>query len=129
MPTPPRAWSDFQIETIVGNLLRIGVMVAAVVVLLGAAIYLTRHGTASRDYRVFAGEPAELRGLGGIVRATVGGSGRAIIQLGLLILIATPVARVVFSLAAFGLERDWMYVGVTMIVLAVLLFSLAGGIG
>jgi uncharacterized membrane protein len=51
------------------------------------------------------------------------------IQLGLLLLIATPVARVAFSVVAFVLERDRMYVGITLLVLAVLLFSLLGGHG
>ena len=53
-------------------------------------------------------------------------SARAIIQLGLLLLIATPVARVLFSAIAFALERDSMYVVITLIVLAILLYSLLG---
>jgi uncharacterized membrane protein len=47
-----------------------------------------------------------------------------VIQLGILVLIATPVARVLFSMLGFGLEKDWMYVGVTAIVLVLLLYSL-----
>jgi uncharacterized membrane protein len=47
-------------------------------------------------------------------------------QLGLLLLIATPIARVMFSAVAFAMERDRMYVGFTLIVLAVLLYSLFG---
>ena len=62
-----------------------------------------------------------------IVRNAMDLSGRGIIQLGLLFLIATPVARVVFSIWGFAEERDRMYVVFTVIVLAVLLFSLAGG--
>ena len=48
------------------------------------------------------------------------------IQLGLLALLGTPVARVAFSVVAFALQRDWLYVGVTLWVLAVLLWSVAG---
>jgi uncharacterized membrane protein len=47
-----------------------------------------------------------------------------VIQLGILVLIATPVARVLFSMLGFALERDWMYVVITAIVLALLLYSL-----
>jgi uncharacterized membrane protein len=79
------------------------------------------------DYRVFRGEPSELRSARGIVAAAVAGGGRATIQLGLLLLIATPVARVIFSVAGFALERDRPYVLMTLLVLAILLFSLAGG--
>ena len=49
---------------------------------------------------------------------------RGMIQLGLLLLIATPVARVVFAVIGFYLERDRMYTIVSLIVLAVLVFSL-----
>ena len=53
--------------------------------------------------------------------------GRGLIQFGLLLLIATPVARVAFSVAAFAIQRDRLYVVVTLIVLAILTYSLAGG--
>jgi uncharacterized membrane protein len=68
--------------------------------------------------------PAELSSLDGIFHGAVGGQALAVIQLGILVLIATPVARVLFSMLGFALERDWMYVGVTAIVLVLLLYSL-----
>ena len=57
--------------------------------------------------------------------AALSRDGGGIIQLGILLLIATPVARVVFSVFAFSIQRDWLYTLVTLIVLAVLVFSLA----
>jgi uncharacterized membrane protein len=56
------------------------------------------------------------------------GRSAALIQLGLLVLIAVPIARVAVSILAFALQRDWLYVGVTVVVLIILLFSLLGGI-
>ncbi|MGO9690281.1 MAG: DUF1634 domain-containing protein, partial [Syntrophobacteraceae bacterium] len=53
-------------------------------------------------------------------------SSRGMIQFGLLVLIATPVMRVFFTVVSFTIQRDRVYVGVTLIVLAVLLFSLSG---
>jgi uncharacterized membrane protein len=47
-------------------------------------------------------------------------------QLGLLLLIATPIARVAFSAVAFAIEGDKMYVLFTLIVFGVLLYSLFG---
>jgi uncharacterized membrane protein len=79
------------------------------------------------NYRVFQGEPAELRTISGIFREAVHFSGRGLIQLGLLLLIATPVARVLFSVFAFIYEKDWTYVLVTLMVLALLSYSLFGG--
>jgi uncharacterized membrane protein len=121
-----KRWSDERLEAMIGNLLRAGLMLASVVVLAGAALYLARHGGAHPSYHIFRGEPAELRGLGGILAAAGSLHGRALIQLGLLLLLATPVARVAFSLVAFALQRDRLYVGVTATVLAVLLYSLVG---
>ena len=127
MNQPSVAWTDQRVETIVANLLRAGVLLAAAVVALGGIIFLVRHGRAMPQYARFVGEPFELRTVSGIIRGTASFHGRNIIQLGLLLLIATPVARVAFSVVAFALERDRLYVVITLIVLAVLLFSLAGG--
>jgi uncharacterized membrane protein len=121
-----RAWTDKRIENILGNLLRAGVVFSAVIVFCGAVVYFARHGRAPADYRVFQGEPSDLRSVPGIVREVADLSGRGIIQLGLLFLIATPVARVIFSIWGFAAERDRMYVVFTVIVLAILIFSLVG---
>jgi uncharacterized membrane protein len=87
---------------------------------------LLRHGSSAPNYAVFRGEPVDLRTVSGIVRDAFSLRTRGIIQLGLVLLIATPVARVAFSVLAFALERDWLYVVVTLIVLGVLIYSLAG---
>ncbi len=120
-------WTDYRIEVVVGNLLRAGVMLAAAVVIVGGAIYLARHGRARPQYRVFHSEPSALRAVPEIAEGASSLQGRNIIQLGLLLLIATPVFRVAFSVVGFALEHDYLYVGVTLMVLTVLLFSLAGG--
>jgi uncharacterized membrane protein len=122
-------WSDEQVESIIGSLLRTGVLLAGAVVLAGAAVYLVRHGSEHADVRVFHGEPSNLTTVGGIWAQSLNGRGRGLIQLGLLLLIATPIARVAFSLIAFARQRDWLYVGVTAIVLGVLLYSLVGRAG
>jgi uncharacterized membrane protein len=122
-------WTDLYVEELIGNLLQTGVIVASAVVLLGGTIYLTRHGLSAPQYHVFVGEPTDLRTLSGIVRDALTLRGRGIIQLGLLLLIATPIVRVTFSIAAFAVQRDWLYVKVTLIVLAILLYSLTSGHG
>jgi uncharacterized membrane protein len=119
-------WSDQNVEDLVGNLLRAGVILSAAVVFTGAVVYLSRHGTEAANYRVFRGEPGELRTIPGVLREASSCQGRGIIQLGLLLLIATPVARVALSIVGFAAERDWMYVGFASIVLLILLYSLFG---
>jgi len=103
------------------------VLLAAAVVLIGAGVYLRKYGGTTPDYRMFRGEPEDLRSISGIVSAALALRGRGLIQLGLLLLIATPVARVVFSAVAFACQRDYTYVTITLIVLALLLYSLTGG--
>ncbi len=119
-------WSSKRTELVIGTLLRTGVLIAAGIVVVGGILYLVRHGTAPPDYGVFHGEPTDLRTISGIIRDALSFHGRGVIQLGLLVLLATPVARVTFSVLAFALERDMLYIAVTVIVLAVLIFSLAG---
>ena len=116
-------------DQIMAVLLRSGVLLAASLVFIGGIVYLSRHDLPATDYRVFQGEPQELRTVGGILREAGKFHARGLIQLGLLVLIATPVARVLFSVFAFLYERDWTYVAITMIVLALLCYSLFGGGG
>jgi uncharacterized membrane protein len=121
----PPAWGDEQIDRVLGNLLRLGVLVSAVVVLAGGLLLLAREGRqANPDLHEFQEEPS---GPGVIVRQAVALDSRGLIMLGLLLLIATPVARVVFSVFAFALQRDYLYVLFTVIVLIVLLYSLFSG--
>ncbi|HEU4762677.1 MAG TPA: DUF1634 domain-containing protein [Gemmatimonadales bacterium] len=122
-------WSDDRVEQVVGNLLRIGVLVAAAVGVAGGVAVLVQHGGRAASYGTFTGETAEFTSIGGIVRGVLALDSRAVVQLGLVLLIATPIARVVFSLVAFLLQRDRLYVVITSVVLAVLVFSLVFGGG
>lgn len=131
LPTPREAgsrWTDEQVDQILGNLLRVGVFVATIVAVIGGVLFLARHGLEPARGRVFQGEPPELRSVSAILRGALALRPDAVVQLGLLLLIATPVARVAMSLVAFILQRDRVYVVVTSIVLALLIFSLTGGI-
>lgn len=120
-------WTEHQIEQLVGNLLRYGVLLATTVVLVGGILYLIRHGGEAPHYQFFRDEPSAFRTPEGVATAALAGRRRGIIQLGLLLLIATPVARVALSLLAFVRQRDFTYIIVTAIVLAGLLYSLIPG--
>ncbi|MGC2330617.1 MAG: DUF1634 domain-containing protein [Candidatus Acidiferrales bacterium] len=117
-------WNDERVENIIGNLLRAGVILAAAVVLAGGVLYVVKYSGQQPQYGAFRGEPSDLRNVSQIVDDAILLHSRGLIQLGLLLLIATPVARVAFSVIAFAAERDWLYVVVTLIVLGVLLYSL-----
>ena len=119
-------WYDQRIENIIAQLLRAGVLTAALVVIGGAIPYLAFHPRARVQYHVFTSQPEQLRTVHGTVQMAFSGQPRGIIQLGLLLLIATPILRVVFSVFAFAVEGDRLYVTFTLIVLAVLLYSFFG---
>jgi uncharacterized membrane protein len=120
----PTEDKEARVEALLGNVLRAGVIGAAAVALIGGAVFLIHHGREIPDYHVFRGEPDELRSPAGIIAGALTGSGRGIIQTGLLLLIATPVLRVAFSAAAFAWQRDYLYVVLTLFVLGLLLWSL-----
>jgi uncharacterized membrane protein len=121
-----RKVDDKSVEIFLGKLLRWGVLLAALVVFVGGVWFLAESHDVAQNYRTFRGEPAELRSVPEIVRQAIELRPLGVIQFGLLLLIATPVARVLFSVLGFGLERDWMYVVITLLVLALLVYTLAG---
>ncbi|WP_375510808.1 DUF1634 domain-containing protein [uncultured Nostoc sp.] len=118
--------SEQQLEYLLSNLMKYGVLIASAIVLLGGILYLIHHGAEPAGYHFFRGEPSEFRSPVGVVKAALSGSDRAIIQLGLLLLIATPIVRVFISLLAFLLQREFIYVIVTLLVMTSLIYSLVG---
>ena len=121
-------WDDARVDTLMGRLLQIGVLLASAVVLIGAVIYLFQHAHGRVSYGSFRSEPATLRQPAALLRSIAHADPEAIIQLGLLLLIATPVARVAFAVVAFTIQRDRLYIGVSLLVLAVLLLGLIRGV-
>jgi uncharacterized membrane protein len=131
MAEPDKMPDDAKMDQTLGNLLRAGVLLAAVVTAVGGAIYLAkRWNEGAPDLHQFAyadkAPPADLSSVAGVMAYAFNGHGAGLIQLGVLLLIATPVARVGFSVYAFVRQRDVLYAVVTVIVLALLLFSLFG---
>ena len=130
-PQPPQhphvGPSDHAVEQLVGRILQIGVAISAIVTGIGGLMLLFHHGREIPSYSTFRGEPEAIRTLSGIVHGAAGLDARSIIQLGLVLLIATPILRVAFTWVAFALQRDRMYVLITSIVLAVLLYGLIYG--
>ena len=120
----PTATQDQKLEMAIGMMLRVGVSIAAAVILLGGVLYLRHPGGPAPDYTHFHAAPAEALSIRGTLAGVARGSDLSIIQLGILLLIATPIVRVVFALAGFLREGDRMYAWISAAVLAILLFSL-----
>lgn len=127
MASLPEHSSDVRVEIFLGNMLRIGVVIAGLVVLGGTAYHLSQSWSAVPKDAIFRGEPADLREPGLVLDAARQGNSLAWIQVGVLLLIAIPVLRVAFSLFAFAWLRDGTYIVVTLVVLVTLLASIIGG--
>jgi uncharacterized membrane protein len=113
-----------RMEKLIGLLLLVGVLTSAVIVLAGGVIFLWRHGSSPVHYRVFRGEPSDLRTLAGIWGDAQALSGRGIIQFGLVLLVAVQVVRVGLTGVLFLLNRDGKFVAITSMVLFLLAYAL-----
>jgi uncharacterized membrane protein len=114
---------DQRLEVAMGEMLRIGVTVAALVVIAGGILYLWQYSGPIPDYRHFHGADAAYESVGAIFTGALHLESRSLIEFGLLLLIATPICRVIFGVVGFAMEKDRLYAVVSAIVLAVLLFS------
>jgi uncharacterized membrane protein len=106
-----------------GRMLQIGVTLAALVVLAGGILYLAQNGGTPRDYRHFHHATPATTTVSGIVASATLFDPRGIMDFGILLLIATPVCRVIFGVVGFAVLRDKLYTLISLIVLGVLLFS------
>lgn len=118
--------NDNAMDRLIGLLLRAGVLIAAATTLAGGIWHLIQNGSAMPDYHTFHGEPADVHSLSGVLTGIAHGRSEDLIQLGILLLILTPIARVAFSVVAFAVEHDRIYVGITIFVLVILVASLVG---
>lgn len=113
-------------RVVISKLLRVGVLTAATITFIGGILFFIQHPGTIFAYDTFNSDSAWLRHPVIIVREAFAFKSRAVIQFGILILIATPVLRVILSLVGFTIEKDWVFVVITGIVAIVLLFSLLG---
>jgi uncharacterized membrane protein len=118
---------DTDIQQIIGWILRLGVIISMLVVLVGGCLYIYRHSTETVHYSKFIGVPEFVHTPGGIWHGILTLRGRAIIQAGIILLIATPIVRILFSGIGFILEKDWLYTGISLIVLAIIITSALTG--
>ena len=124
-----KEFKDTDIQGIIGWVLRAGVFISMLVVFIGGVIYLSRHSSEHIDYHEFKGVPDFVHTLPGILHGILNGRGRAIIQAGIILLIATPILRIVFSAIGFIIEKDYLYVGISLLVLLIIITAMLTGHG
>jgi uncharacterized membrane protein len=114
---------DSKMELAISRMLRAGVSLAAIVVFVGALLYLWQAHGVTPDYRHFHGSPSPADRIAPVIAGVLRLDSRSIIRLGILLLIATPIARVAYCVFSFIVQKDRLYVAISGIVLTVLLYS------
>jgi uncharacterized membrane protein len=118
---------DKDMQAIIGWILRIGVILSMAVVFIGGILFIYNHGHSIPDYSVFKGVPNFIDNTGGIVNGVINFKGQAIIMLGIMLLIATPILRVAFAAIGFLIEKDYLYTTISLIVLLIITASMISG--
>ncbi|MCE9589841.1 MAG: DUF1634 domain-containing protein [Planctomycetes bacterium] len=125
-PTPDQATNTHRIELLIGNLLRLGVIVSLTLVTLGTLVTFIgdrdRPDAASLDV-LHLTQTRFPHTLTSVLREAAAFHGPGLVMLGILVLVATPVARVVAAVALFTAERDRIYIALTTVVLIMLVVS------
>ena len=116
---------DKDIQVILGTLLRVGVIASMTIVFIGAVLYLAGNYNGTVDYSHFYPEKSGYSSLAAIFQGMSILDSKAIIQFGTVLLIFTPVTRIVFSIFSFLIERDYLYVLIGLFVLCIILISLS----
>lgn len=122
-----KKFKDTDMQLLLGRVLRAGTVMSICIVFFGGVIYLYRHGMAVANYNKFTGVPYFVQHTHVLIAGAFNLKGQAIIQLGIILLIATPILRVIFSTVGFVLEKDYMYVGISLLVLLIIFMSMVNG--
>ena len=116
-----------RIENLISHVLRVGVIVSLGVIVTGTVVSFVHHPGFLWSHTDLG--PLISRGAAlpptvhGIFAGVLAGRGQAVVMLGLMLLIATPVLRVGVSVIVFLVQRDWIFVAITLVVFLALLFS------
>lgn len=122
-----KKYKDADIQLLLAQVLRAGTIISISIVFFGGILYLYRHGETITDYRVFKGIPPFVAHASGLFDGALRLKGQAIIQIGIILLIATPIVRVIFSAIGFVIEKDYLYMGISILVLLIIFASMLSG--
>jgi uncharacterized membrane protein len=122
-----KKFKDRDMQVLLGHVLRAGTIISVSIVFIGGIFFIYRHGQSITDYHKFNGIPNFVQTASGIFHGIWALKGQAMIQLGIALLIATPIIRIIFSAIGFVLEKDYMYLGISLLVLGIIFFSMMSG--
>lgn len=123
-----KKFTDSDLQSIIGNVLRYGVLLALVTSLIGGVVLFMTQPDKKIDFSTFNEKDENIfivfqRLFEGLQH----GDGESIIFLGIILLFLTPAIRLILSLFSFFLEKDWLYIFITLIVISIIVFSVSFG--
>lgn len=123
-----KKFTDSDLQSIIGNVLRYGVLLALVTSLIGGVVLFITQPDKKIDFSTFSEKDENIfivfqRLFEGLQH----GDGESIIFLGIILLFLTPAIRLILSLFSFFLEKDWLYIFITLIVISIIVFSVSFG--
>ncbi len=122
-----RSITNEEMELSISNMLRFGIILSALVVFCGGLLYLKNTPATPPPYATFRPEISSLRSVRGTLLGSAHLDPESVIQLGILLLIATPVTRVAFCIMGFVKQRDHLYIGISSAVFLILMYSMIQG--
>ncbi|KFF02315.1 DUF1634 domain-containing protein [Chryseobacterium luteum] len=120
-------FTDVDLNRSVGNLLRLGVILSVITSLIGFIKLFTEGFKMPKKYTSLDMGSSSEKVWGMFWNSLCKGEGMAIIQLGILLLIFTPLVRIIFALIGYLKEKDYVYVVISSIVLAIMAVSFFTG--
>ncbi|SDI71713.1 DUF1634 domain-containing protein [Chryseobacterium taeanense] len=120
-------FTDIDLNRSVGNLLRLGVILSVITSLIGFIKLFTEGFKMPKKYTSLNMGSSSEKIWGQFWDSLCKGEGMAIIQLGILLLIFTPLMRIIFALIGYSKEKDYVYVVISSIVLAIMAVSFFTG--
>ncbi|RZK48173.1 MAG: DUF1634 domain-containing protein [Pedobacter sp.] len=115
-------------QVLLGRILRYGVFTAMIVVGFGAVLYLLQEGSSLVNYQDFRENAYPIQSFRQMINGLLFAQGSSYIQMGLCILILTPIIRLLLAIYSFAVEKDYLYVVIGLIVLTIILVSLGLGL-
>lgn len=122
-----RPFTDIDLNRSVGNLLRLGVLLSVITSIIGFIKLFMEGFVMPKKYKLLEMGSSSEKVWGQFWSSLMKGEGMAIIQLGILFLIFTPLVRIIFALIGYLKEKDYVYVIISLIVLAIMAVSFFTG--
>jgi uncharacterized membrane protein len=107
-------------DKLISNVLRTGVIISLILILIGTVLLFADNGsngfTMAQIINVNSKINSSIFSIAGMVNGLFSLQGADFILLGIIVLILTPITRVITSVLSFLYERNWLYVIITVIV-------------